>query len=75
MIVAITKAELSDRNKKLQKEKGYPNIPKGAEVYIGGYIAKYTPVFWKNRYYTVRACDLEVNGKTLVQGYVWDNYK
>lgn len=56
---AITKRELSDRNQKRQKDKGYSNIPKGATVYIiDGYIGKYVPVIYESNSYTICSKDL-----------------
>lgn len=58
---AVTKRELSDRNQKRQKNKGYSNIPKGATVYvIDGYIGKYVPVIYKANFYTVHSNDLDL---------------
>lgn len=64
MMYVTTKKELSDRNKQLQKDKGYLNIPKGAEVmvsaFIDGSFSKFTTVIWNNQRYMVRATDLNL---------------
>lgn len=48
MMYVTTRKELSDRNKQLQRDKGYPNIPKGARVMVGTFIdgsfSKFTTV-------------------------------
>ena len=57
---ALTKKELSDRNRKLQDDKGYPNIPENTWVLVDGSPKeKYVGAYWNNRFYTVASKDLE----------------
>ena len=71
MIYVTTKKELSDRNKQLQMDKGYPNIPKGASVlvntFLDGSFSKFTTVTWNNQYYMVHASDLNLPNGAVVR--------
>ena len=66
-----TKKELSDRNKQLQRDKGYSNIPKGAKVmvstFIDGSFSKFTTVTWNNQRYMVCATDLNLPDGAVVR--------
>lgn len=71
MVYVTTKKELSDRNKQKQRDRGYPNIPKGAKVlvhtFIDGSFKRLTEVIWDNRSYMVRACDLNLPDGAVVR--------
>jgi hypothetical protein len=70
MMYVTTKEELSDRNKQLQRDKGYPNIPKGAKVLVyqfaDGSLGKFSTVTWNNQRYVVRTSDLNLPDGTGV---------
>lgn len=71
MMYVTTKKELSDRNKQLQRDKCYPNIPKGVRVMVGTFIdgsfSKFTTVTWNNQRYMVRADDLNLPDGSVVR--------